>query len=140
MLWHIFSFEVRYWLRSWMTWIFLFVIAFLFFFAVTTPNVTVGGVLPNVLHNSPFVIENYYALISFFTLLMTTAFINSAAARDFSLNTYQLIFSTPIRRFDFLLGRFLGASIISVIPALGVSVAILVGKYAWWGDSERWGP
>ena len=140
MLAHIFWFEVRYWLRSWMTWIFLFVIALLIFGAVTSPNVIVGAALPNTFHNAPFVIETYYAFIAFFTVLMTTAFANSAAARDFSFNTYQLIFSTPVKRFDFILGRFFGAAIISVIPTLGVSLAILVGKHAWWVDSERWGP
>jgi ABC-2 type transport system permease protein len=140
MLAHIFWFEVRYWLRSWMTWIFLFVIALLIFGAVTSPNVIVGGALPNTFHNSPFVLETYYAFISFFAVLMTTAFINSAATRDFTHNTYQLLFSTPVRRFDFLIGRFLGASLISVIPFLGVSLAVLVGKHAWWVDSEQWGP
>ena len=140
MLMHIFWFEVRYWLRSWMTWIFLFIIGLLIFGAVATPNVIIGGALPNTFHNAPFVIETYYALIGIFTLLMTTAFVNSAAARDFSLNTYQIMFSTPIRRFDFLLGRFLGATVISVIPTLGVSLGILVGKYMPWVDAERWGP
>jgi len=140
MLTHIFWFEVRFWLRSWMTWIFLLVIGLLIFSAVSLPNVTVGGALPNTYHNAPFVIQTYYAIVGFFTLLMTTAFVNSAAARDFTLNTYQLLFSTPIKRFDFLLGRFLGASAISVIPTLGVSLGILLGKYMPWVDPERWGP
>jgi len=140
MLAHILWFEVRYWLRSWMTWIFLLIIGLLIFGAVTSPNVIVGGALPNTFHNAPFVIETYYAIVGIFTLLMTTAFVNSAAARDFSFNTYQLMFSTPMRRFDFLLGRFLGAVAVSVIPSFGVSLGILLGKYMPWVDSERWGP
>jgi ABC-2 type transport system permease protein len=41
----IFGFEVRYWLRSWMLWIFLFIIALLIFFATSTDQVTIGGAL-----------------------------------------------------------------------------------------------
>ncbi|HEY1936501.1 MAG TPA: hypothetical protein VGJ33_01040, partial [Candidatus Angelobacter sp.] len=64
--------------------------------------------------------------------------VTSAAIRDFSHNTYQIIFTTPLKRFDFLLGRFIGATFISVIPMLGVSVGILLAKYMPWVDPDRW--
>ncbi|MGB6511232.1 MAG: hypothetical protein WBF07_24245, partial [Xanthobacteraceae bacterium] len=76
-------FEVRYWLRSWMLWIFFAIIALLIFGAVSTDEVTIGGALENTYHNAPFVIENFYAIICLLTLLMVTAFVNSAASRDF---------------------------------------------------------
>jgi ABC-2 type transport system permease protein len=140
MLRHIVAFEIRYWLRSWMLWIFFLVVAAMFFGADSSDQVTIGGALSNTYRNAPFVIEQFYAIVVFFTLLMATAFVNSAAARDFSLNTYQMIFSTPISRFDFLMGRFLGATFVSVIPMLGVSVGILLAKYMPWVDPERMGP
>jgi ABC-2 type transport system permease protein len=133
-------FEIRFWLRSWMVWIFLFMISLLIFGAVGSDQVQVGGALSNTLHNAPFVIQNFYSFIALLTLLMSTAFVNSAAIRDFSYNTYQIIFTTPLRRIDFLLGRFIGAMFISIIPMLGVSVGILLAKYMPWVDSERWGP
>jgi len=132
-------FEIRFWLRSWMVWIFLFLIALLIFGAVSTDQVQVGGSLSNTLHNAPFVIENFYSFIALLTLLMSTAFVNSAAIRDFHYNTYQIIFSTPLRRIDFLLGRFIGATLISVVPVLCDSLGILVAKYMPWVDAERWG-
>ena len=140
MLRHIVAFEIRYWLRSWMLWIFFLVIAAMFFGACSSDQITIGGALSNTYRNAPFVIEQFYAIVVFFTLLMATAFVNSAAARDFSLNTYQIIFSTPISRFDFLMGRFLGATIVSVIPMLGVSAGILLAKYMPWVDADRMGP
>ncbi len=54
-------------------------------------------------------IENYYAFLCLLTLLMTTAFVNSAAARDFASNTDQILFTTPIRKFDFLAGHGISA-------------------------------
>ncbi len=100
----------------------------------------VGGALENTNRNAPYVIQSYYAIAGFFTLLMTTAFVNAAAARDFAYNTWQIVFSTPLKRRDFLLGRFFGATIVSVIPILGVSFGILLARYMPWADADRFGP
>jgi len=140
MLWRIAWFEIRYWLRSWMLWIFTLVIAAMIFGAVSTDTVQVGGALSNTYRNAPFVIENFYAIIGVLNLLFATAFVNSAATRDFSHNTYEMVFTTPLRRRDFLFGRFLGATLVSVIPMLGVSIGVLLAKYMPWVDPERWGP
>jgi len=140
MLWQIASFEIRYWLRSWMLWIFTVIISAMFLGAVSSDYVTIGGSIGNTYRNAPFVIENYYALIGLLTLLMATAFVNSAAARDFTHNTYQIIFSTPLSRRDFLFGRFIGATLVSVIPMLGVSIGTLLAKHMPWVDAERFGP
>jgi ABC-2 type transport system permease protein len=139
MLIHFISFEVRYWLRSWMLWIFLLIIALLIFGASSTDQITVGGALENTYRNAPFVIENYYAIMSLLGLLMTVAFVNSAASRDFAYNTHQLLFATPMKKFDYLTGRFLGSALIAVIPSLGVSIGIVAAKWMPWVDAERWG-
>ena len=135
-----FTFEVRFWLRSWMLWVFFLIVALMFFGAASSDQITVGSSLKNTYRNAPWVVENFYAICSLLTLLMTTAFVNSAASRDFAHNTHQILFSTPIRKLDYLGGRFLGSALIAVIPLLGVSVGILAAKYMPWVDAERWGP
>ena len=90
------AFEIRYWFRSWMLWIFLLIIAAMIFLArPARTNITLGDALSNTYRNSPYNIQNFYSFIGLFTMMMATAFVNSAAARDFSFNTYQIIFSTP---------------------------------------------
>jgi hypothetical protein len=69
---------------------------------------------------------------------MTAIFVNSAALRDFTYNTHQLMFSTPLRHRDFLFGRFVGATLISIIPMLGVSLGILLARYIFGADPDRW--
>jgi len=140
MLRHIFAFEIRYWFRSWMVWIFLLIIGALIFGAASTDNITLGDALSNTFRNSPYNIQNFYSFIGLFTMIMAAAFVNSAAARDFSFNTYQIIFSTPLRKSDFLLGRFFGATLVSMIPMLGVSIGIILAKYMPWIEPDRWGP
>jgi ABC-2 type transport system permease protein len=137
---YFFRYEIRYWLRGAMVWVFFGIIALMFFGAASTDSIVVGGTLSNTYRNAPFVIENYYALASVLTLLMTTAFVNSAASRDFASNTWQILFSTPLKKSDFLAGRYLGSVVVSAIPILGVSAGILLAKYMPWADAERWGP
>lgn len=140
MLGHFFGFEIRYWLRSWMLWIFLAIIALMVFGATSTDQIIVGEALENTYRNAPFVIENYYSIMGLLTLLMTVAFVNSAASRDFACNTSQLLFVTPMKKRDYLTGRYLGSALIAAIPMLGVSIGILAGKWMPWADAERWGP
>lgn len=136
---HFFSFELRYWLRSFMVWLFLGIIALMIFGAVSSDQIQVGSALQNTNRNAPFVIENYYSFICLIGLLMSTAFVNSAASRDFASNTHQMMFSTPLRKAPYLLGRFLGSALAAVIPLLGVSIGILLAKYMPWVDPDRWG-
>src|SRR4051794_31488950 len=133
-------YEIRYWLRGAMVWVFFGIIALMIFGATSSDNIVVGGALSNTHRNAPFVIENYYSSVCLLTLLMTTAFVNSAASRDFAFNTYQILFTTPLKKPGFLLGRYLGSAAVSVIPLLGVSAGILLAKYMPWVDAERWGP
>ena len=139
MLWQIAWFEIRYWLRSWMLWIFLVVVGLVIGGVVSSDQVVAGSSLSNIYRNAPYAITFLYAAIGVFSVLVTIAFVNFAALRDFSYNTYQMTFSTPVRRRDLLLGRFFGATLISAIPMLGVSLGILLAKYMPWADAERWG-
>src|SRR5271156_2091136 len=118
MLWHIARFEIRFWLRSWMLWIFLFVVGLLILGAMGSDEVMGELSLSNIYRNAPFTIASFYAAMGVFALLVTAVFVNFASLRDFSYNTYQIMFSTPVRRRDFLLGRFLGATLVSEIPML----------------------
>ncbi len=137
---HILKFELKYWLRQPMLYIFFFIIALMIFGASSSDSIVIGERVGNVHKNAPYVVENFYALISLFCLVMITAFLNSAAARDFSEKTAQIFFSTPIKKRDFLLGRFFGALIISIIPFLGVSLGNLIGVAMPWLDADKVGP
>lgn len=133
-------FEIRYWLRSTMLWVFTSIVSLLVLLAMSSDQVQVGSSIGNTYRNAPFVVEQFYAILWFITLLMVTAFVNSAASREFSYNMQQIIFTKPIRKMDFLLGRFLGAVIISTIPMLGITIGALLARYMPWADADRFGP
>ena len=128
-MWKFIQFELKYWLKTPMVWIFFFINALLVFFAVASEHVTIGGGIGNTHKNAPFVIEQYYGVFSTICLLMTTAFMNATANRDFQYGMYQFIFTSPIKKRDYFFGKFIGAAIVSVIPLLGISVGALLGSF-----------
>ncbi|HTW62212.1 MAG TPA: M1 family aminopeptidase [Terracidiphilus sp.] len=137
---YFFFFEIRYWLRSIMLWVFTGIVTIFVLLAMSTDQFQVGAAIGNTMRNAPFVVEQYYSLFWFITLLMTTAFVNSAAAREFAYNMNQVIFTKPIRKRDFLLGRFFGSVVVSTIPMLGISLGALLAKIAPWNEADRFGP
>ncbi|MBV6654413.1 MAG: hypothetical protein KI786_11685, partial [Mameliella sp.] len=140
MLLNMLQFELRYWLKRPMVWVFFLINALLVFFAITSDNITIGQSYGSIHKNAPFVLQSMYGNMSLIMLLMSTAFLQGAALRDFNNNTHQIIFSTPLQKFPYLMGRYLGACLISLIPLLGVTLAGILGSLAPWIDPEQLGP
>jgi ABC-type transport system involved in multi-copper enzyme maturation permease subunit len=139
MFWEFLRFEWKYWLRGWMIYIFLAIVALLFFGAATSDQIQIGGAFGPVHRNAPYAIQRSYAIASILCALMVAAFIDGAATRDFTTGSRELVFSKPIRRWGYLLGRFFGGMTASLIPMLGVSLGIVVAGLMPWIDVEDWG-
>lgn len=122
-----------------MTWIFLLINTLLVMGAVSSDSVNIGGGVGSVHKNAPYVIQTYYGVMSMICLLMTTAFMNATANRDFAHDMYQFVFSSPIKKRDYYFGKFIGAASIAVIPLLGVSLGALIGPIMPWSQPERYG-
>ena len=141
---HLVSFELRYWLRQPMVYVFLLITTLLFTWAAASDDLTIGGTFGNIYKNAPFVIQNQFSVWSLLSLLITTSFIQSSALRDFSYKSEQIIFSSPIRKLDYLMGRFCGAYLIALIPFLGISLGIIlgtvIGQTTGSTDPDRYGP
>ncbi len=125
-MWKFIRYELKYWIKTPMIWIFMFIYALFTFFATASDNVVIGGVAGSMYKNAPFQIQNYYEIMSIVCLLMTTAFMNATANRDFEYDMHAFIFSSPIQKRDYFFGKFIGAAIVSVIPVLGISVGTLL--------------
>jgi hypothetical protein len=122
-----------------MLWIFLFINSLLVFAAVSSDQLTIGGGTGSVHKNAPFVIQQYYGIFSLLCLLMTTAFMTAAANRDFSSGMYQFVFTSPIKKYEYFYGKFIGAVTVAMIPLLGVSIGAILGPLMPWVQPERYG-
>ena len=136
----IFKFEINYWLKSMMVWVFLSIITLLMVSMLLSDQDIIQTVFfGSALRNSAFAIQRLYSTTAVFGCLMVTAFVNAAASRDFSSNTQQLIFTKPISKFGYLSGRFLGSLLVSMIPMMGASLAVIIAE-SFYTDDPLWGP
>ncbi|HYC88742.1 MAG TPA: M1 family aminopeptidase [Thermoanaerobaculia bacterium] len=133
-------FEAKYHLKAPLFYILTLVFFLLTFGATTSDAVTMGGAVGNVNRNAPYVIMQFLLVMSIFGILTTTAFVASSIHRDFELNTDSLFFSAPIKKWQFLAGRFLGSFSVAVLVYLGVVGAIMIGSLMPWLEKERLGP
>ena len=140
MFFEIFRFEIRYQLKNP-----VFVIAAVIFFlltfgAVTTDAVRIGGSIGAVNRNAPFVIMQILQIMSMIGIFTTTAFVANAVNRDFEFGTHEIFFSTPVKKRDYLLGRFAGALVAAFGVFGGVVFGVLLGSFMPWLEPERIGP
>ncbi len=110
------------------------------FLAVTTDAVVVGGSIGNVDRNAPFVILRLLLMMSIVGVFATTAFVANSVLRDQETGTQELFFSTPIRKRDYLIGRFAGALLIALAVFVPVVLGVLLGSLMPWLEPERVGP
>ena len=127
-----------------MVWIFFGLMALMTFGATSSDNIIIGGSVGNIFKNSPHVITRWTGILTFFGLLIATAFFNNAALKDYKNNFNEILFSTPLSKSGYYFGRFFAALILSTIPMLGVFFGIVLGSFiapaVGWIDADRIGP
>lgn len=127
-----------------MIWIFFLIITLLVTGAVASDNFIIGGSVGNVHKNAPHILTQYTVILILICLMMPAAFFNNAALRDYSHKFNEILFSTPIGKFGYYFGRFMGALVLSIIPFLGIFVGFILGTQIALAtgsiDAERIGP
>ncbi|MDW8158453.1 MAG: M1 family aminopeptidase [Bacteroidia bacterium] len=140
----IFLFELAYRLPRPATWIYPLIIFLLVFGATCSDAIVIGGAVGNVHRNATTVITNYYAILSAFGMLITSALISTSVYRDFEHNVHQLYFTTPITKWSYLVGRFTGSLLITALVFLSLPLGSIVGSWiaplAGWIEAEKFGP
>ncbi len=139
MLTKIAAFEIRYQLRSP-----LFVVGFLLFFLLTFASVTIDqvqiGSRGNVNLNSPYAILQTLAIMNVFALFVVTAFVANVVIRDDETGFAPILRATQVSKFDYLVGRFVGAMVVAMLVMASVPLAIMVGSWMPWLDQDKVGP
>jgi ABC-type transport system involved in multi-copper enzyme maturation permease subunit len=122
--------EFRYMLRSPQTIVGFSIFFLLPFFAMVSSNVQIGAG-GNVLVNSPYAIMETLLTMNVFGIFLIPAYIGNAILKDTDNKMDGIIFSTPIRKKDYLFGRFIGAFLALVATMLAIPFGMLVGTF--WG-------
>jgi aminopeptidase N len=73
-------------------------------------------------------------------MLVTTAFVANVVIRDDATGYGPIVRSTPVRKFDYLFGRFTGAFLAVLLAFLAVPLGFILGSVMPWVDPETVGP
>lgn len=139
MLRKIAAFEMRYHLRS-PLFLIGFAIFFLMSFGATVSDFIRIGSGGNVHVNSPAAILQVTGILNLFGLFVFIAFVANVVIRDDETGFAGIVRATQMTKFDYLVGRFLGAFVVAVVVMSSVQWGKLIGSWMPAVDAEDLGP
>jgi hypothetical protein len=134
-----FRFELRYQLGSPLLWLVAVVFGLLAFGATSSDAVQVGSAIGNVHRNAPTVVANLMGAFSLLGLFLIVLFIANGLLRDHEFGTAELFFATPMRKADYLFGRFTAGLVACLVIFAGVAIGMIAGQFMPWIDPKRLG-
>src|SRR5688572_10020397 len=135
LLWPIIRVELKYHSRRISTYVY-----FAFWFVLGLLLISLPEGQENAVLNSPLAIAQYTGSLMAFGVIVLSGIRGMAVCRDFEEGTYQLFFTTPLRRRDYLLGRLIGALFVSLFVFSGITLGLLAGTVMPWADQTHMDP
>jgi aminopeptidase N len=139
MLAKIARFEFRFQIRNPVFAVAAAMLFLLAFGSMASDGIQLGSV-GNVHANSPIAIARTVLFFSLLYMFATTAFVANVVVRDDETGFGPILRSTRITKFDYLLGRFLGAFPAAALAFIAVPAALWLGSLAPWLDPETLAP
>ena len=140
MLREFFKFELGIQLRQPLLWVCALIFGALAFGATTTDAIQVGGAIGNVNRNAPVVVAQLLGVFSLMSMFVVTIFIAGSVLRDADVGISDMLFATPMKKHDYLVGRF-AAGMVACLAIFGVIVlGMMLGPRMPWVDPQRVGP
>jgi ABC-2 type transport system permease protein len=124
---NIFLFELKYRKARAANYIYFGIMFLMCLSAVTTDVVQIGGAVGQVKENAPIVIGQMIVIMGFFMTLISSAIMGVAVLRDFEHNTEAILFSTPIKKFHYLMGRYWGSLVVLILVAASLPLGFMIG-------------
>ena len=134
-----FSFELRHQLRQPLLWIAAVVMALMAFGASSSDAIQIGGAIGNVNRNAPVVIVQFLAAFTLLSMLIVAMFIAGAVLRDHEIGIADMLFATPMRKRDYLFGRFAAGYVACLAIYVVIAVGLMLGPLMPWVDTARVG-
>jgi hypothetical protein len=140
MFWEIFLFEVKFRLKRISTYVYFSIWFFMAFFSVSVRQFGPGSFGGKVFVNSPYTIAQITSSLTAFGLVVISSIFGTSIYRDFEQGTYQIFFTTPMKKRDYLGGRLLGSFVITALIFSGILLGLTIGKFMPWADQARLAP
>jgi len=134
-----FLFELKLRFKSVSTYIYFLLAALLPFFSIAARDFGPVG-SGKVFLNSPYAFLLITTQVLAFGSILVAAIFGPAILRDFNGDTYQLIFTKPISKFGYLVGRWAGSMVTAIFVFSGIAVGTALGTLMPWADKLRIAP
>ena len=139
MLTTIARFEIRYLLRNPLVWITAAFVFTMLFMGMNVKDFELGSE-GGLLMNASYATMRNYLMMSLIFMFVTTSFVANAVIRDDETGFGPILRSTPITKFEYIFGRYLGAFATAALLLLFAPLGILVGTMMPWADPATIGP
>jgi aminopeptidase N len=133
------AFEWKYQLKSPVFWVGALLFFLLTFGATTVDQIQIGS-RGNVNINAPFAIIQTLGIMTVFAVFVVVAMVAGTVIRDDETGFAPILRSTRIGKGAYLTGRFSGAVAAALLVLAAVPLAIAIGSFMPWLDSEKIGP
>ncbi|MFA9216066.1 MAG: M1 family aminopeptidase [Sphingomonadaceae bacterium] len=140
MLREFFKFDLDYQLRQPLLWVAGLLLGLMAFGATTSDSVQVGGAIGNINRNAPVVTAQLLAAFSMISMFIVTVFIAGTVLRDGEVGISDMLFATPMRKLDYLVGRFAAGLVACLMIFVLVAIGMMLGPLMPWVDPARVGP
>ncbi|MDT0553940.1 ABC transporter permease/M1 family aminopeptidase [Urechidicola vernalis] len=139
LMWYeIFKFELKYRLKRLDTYIFFI---FLFLFSIVGVDFIFQGVdIGGIKMNAPLVIAKTMGAVTGIFMILASMIMGVPILRDFEYNIASLMYTNPIKKRDYLLGRFLGSFAVLLFVFSGVLFGMIIGEFMPWHSPEEYHP
>ncbi len=135
-----FKFDLAFQLRQPLLWVCAGVLGLMAFGVTTSDAIQIGGSIGNVNRNAPTVVAQMMGSFTLLSLFVVTIFIAGAVLRDSEIGISDMLFATPMRKHDYLLGRFLAGLVACMVIFVMVMIGLMIGPLMPWVDAARVGP
>ncbi|REG89383.1 ABC transporter permease/M1 family aminopeptidase [Winogradskyella sediminis] len=134
-MWYtIFKFEIQYRIKRPDTYVFFL---FLFLFSIVGVDfIFQGSEMGLMKKNSPIVIAKTMGAITGIFMILASMIMGVSVLRDFEYNIESLLFSAPINKEDYLLGRFLGSFAVLLFAFTGILFGMMLSEFMPWHNPE----
>ncbi|MDY8135908.1 ABC transporter permease/M1 family aminopeptidase [Aquimarina sp. 2201CG5-10] len=137
MWYEILKFEIKYRTKRADTYIYFAVV---FLFSLVASDVLVDPNSAPTDINSAYSIGKIMTITSAFFTIITSMIMGVAALRDFDHQMESLIFINPIKKRDYLMGRFLGSFIVLLFVFSGLLFGMILGNFMPWRAVDTLAP
>ena len=140
MLMEFFKFDLAFQLRRPLLWLCALELAAVAFAITSSDIIQMMGAVGGVQRNAPVIVARVFGIFSLISMFAVTMFIAGAVLRDTEAGIADMLYATPMRKRDYLLGRFGAGLCVCLMLFVLVATAMMIGPMMPWVDQQQLGP